>query len=495
MASAESLQGGLTRRQMLQYGLYGALGGTLLAPRRSYGVVRQNQGRSSNVILISIDTLRADHLGCYGSHRNTSPNIDSFAERAHLFSQAYAPTPWTLPSHAGMLTGVHPLRMGMNALDSSIPEAAPVIAESLRDAGFSTAAFVDSLPKGYVGAERGFGRGFQTFSHVPGPRLKLDLPYVHDMSDSVDQALQWLNNRDVTKPFFLFLHTKSVHSMPNPRQKRDDLDGSPYDPPGTGRPHFVEEGREFRWRPGFGRHLNHYNRQFLSGELRPQDYPRDRLEGLEALYDSCIYYVDEHIGRLLDALSALGIWDDSVIIVTADHGEAFLEHRFFVHNEVYNQLLHVPLVVKFPDNSDRKIIDTPVALEDIAPTIFTLLGMDIPEMVTGVPLPMVSSVPKEDRSLFAYCEGLRDVKEEFSLQEGPWKIVYHMYTNERWQPELYDRSVDPEELSPLAGHDERKARMTARLLQWKDAGSPGISREIELDRKTIEHLRALGYLD
>ena len=227
--------------------------------------------RPPNVILISIDTLRADHLGSYGYERDTSPELDRFAAESVRYGHAVAPAPWTLPSHAGMLTGRHPFEMGVTEQDSRLPEHVQTLAETLAGVGYQTAAFVDSLKKGFVGAERGFDRGFDVYSHAPHVRKA---KYRYDMKTTVDVSTDWLSKRDPERPFFLFLHTKSVHTSPaDPKVARES--DVPYHKPEPYRGRFLEGGKErFRWTDAGGAFgvafLKNVNRRILAGEMEPE---------------------------------------------------------------------------------------------------------------------------------------------------------------------------------------------------------------------------------
>ena len=175
--------------------LLGLAGAALAAPAGAPGA--PSAGAAPNVLLISIDTLRADHLGSYGYAKPTSPVLDALAARSVRFADAHAPTPWTLPSHAAMLTGRHPLELGILDKAGRIPDGAATVAERLGARGYQSAAFVDSGKGGNVGASRGFARGFDVFEHGPhggGGRFQ------HDVARTVDAGVAWLGRRDPARP-------------------------------------------------------------------------------------------------------------------------------------------------------------------------------------------------------------------------------------------------------------------------------------------------------
>jgi arylsulfatase A-like enzyme len=487
-----NLPEGLTRRDVLSNGLYSCLGGALSSCLWVSGCGKRGRKSRPNVLLISIDTLRADHLGCYGYKRDTSRNIDDFAAESIRFDKVYAPTPWTLPSHAAMLTGIHPFSLGMDNRWSIIPPDCPSLASLLKNAGYQTIAFVDSMPKGFLGAERGFDRGFESFNHAPYlPRFK----YKYDMAVTVDVASQWLEKRDKKSPFFIFLHTKSVHGCPP--VKGGDPRGFPYDKPEPYRCRYLTaEQARLNWRPPFVVCLRNYNELIVQGKMDPRKYPRLRIEALKGQYDAGIYYTDEHFGRLITLLGDMRLLDDMVVIFTADHGEAFLEHRFFIHKEVYKELLHVPLIVHLPGQHNGSIIRSPAALRDIVPTILRLASIDVPEEVSGIELPMNPATKRARRQFYAYYQfGSEVFKDEFSLQQDDWKFVYYQTTDNKWHSELYNITKDPEEKNPIVKQAERKKALCQELLSWIASKSSFGNKRINLDVETMQHLKSLGYVD
>ncbi len=438
-----------------------------------------------NVILVSIDTLRADHLGCYGYERETSPHLDRLAAGSLVCANAIAPAPWTLPSHAGLLTGRHPFEMGVTDQKSKLPEDARTLAERLSEAGYQTAAWVDSAAGGFVGAQRGFDRGFDAYRHAPHAKG----PYRYDMRATVDAALGWLGTRDPERPFFLFLHTKSVHTAPADRRLFAESD-APYHKPPEVRRRFLPGGEErFRWSDASGAvgvgWLKEMNRRLDAGELDPAAFPRDRLEELIGLYDAGIWYTDRELGRLVAELERLGLAQDTLLVVTADHGEAFLDNRSFLHREVYGAVLRVPLVVHDP-GGPTGVLDEPVSLVDVAPTILERLGLP-PGDLDGRPLP-ASDAAAAPRALFSSTAG--GLSKASALQEDGWKLVL-LRAGESWTSELYHADEDPLDQRP-ASDPAREARMLADLRAWLDearAQAPGL----ELDAEAMDELEKLGY--
>jgi arylsulfatase A-like enzyme len=441
-----------------------------------------------HLLLLSIDTLRADHLGCYGYERATSPELDRFAARSVRYENASAPTPWTLPSHVAMLSGRHPYEVGIVDYRSSIPEDVPLLAESLRGAGYRTAAFVDSAPGGLLGAEHGFLRGFERYQHAPhaGPAH-----YRYDMAVTVDAALGWLEQRDPEAPFFLFLHTKSVHTTPGERAVVAASD-APYDKPQAYRTRFLPGGTQrFAWGEGARRgvhHLRALNERIADGRFDRGAFSESQRRELIGLYDAGIYYTDEHFGRLLAGLARLGLDRDTLVVVTADHGEAFGEHRFFLHKELYAPLLRVPLIVHDPRDPGGRVVSRPVALADVAPTLLERTGLPALPGASGRPLPRRDAETAPDRSFFHYFHFEPDhFYEAYALRDGDFKLVHHKLRGEPgFRSELYDTRRDPGEL-------QRTAALLARLQARLETGARAPT--LELGADAIESLRALGYLE
>lgn len=439
-----------------------------------------------NLLLISIDTLRADHLGCYGAKRPTSPRLDRFASSAVRFEHAYAPAPWTLPSHAALLTGVHPYRLGMRDNTARLPSDVPTLAERLAEAGYQTAAIVDSRPGGYVGAARGFDRGFDEYLHHPGRGTPGSSPSLRDdVAVTVASAEAWLDRRDRKRPFFLFLHTKSVHAVPSAARCFDER-CFPYDKPDPYRFRFLPEARATAtWRSaelGSGQaFLWAHNREVLAGRRSPGAVTPPEAAQLEALYDAGVAYVDEHLGRFLERAEGSGLLAGTTVVITSDHGEAFGEHGLFMHQQVYEELLRVPLVVRLPGAARGRVEGRLVVLEDVAVTLAALAGLEARPPMTGRPLPLSETEPgaavEADEPFFAYyLFGPRQPYRAFAVARGDLKLVAHTARPQgELDFELYDLRADPAERSPLATADPRLPELRAlleRLLRQPPIGTP-----------------------
>jgi arylsulfatase A-like enzyme len=454
-------------------------------------------------VVVSVDTLRADHLGAYGYARDTSPQIDRFAARSRRYANAWAPAPWTLPSHAALLTGRDPLELGIADLRSALPDGVSTLAEWLGRAGYATAAFVDSRPRGFVGAERGFARGFDAFVHEP---RRPGTAFRDDMAATVDAALEWLDARDRSRPFLLFLHTKSVHAKRTHGWALDPAAVAetdvPYEKPEPWRSRFLPGGRtRYAWHDpadpavSGARYLERLNEQLAAGRLASADVEAARIEELVALYDAGIAYVDEHFGRLLAGLAQRGLDRSTVVVLTADHGESFLERRLFLHVQLGPETLRVPLIVHDPRDPAGTVIETPVALADVAPTLVARAGLPVPPGLSGAELPAADGAPRPAAASLSYYHLVDGyLYEGFALRDGPWQLRL-----ERWRGEaeprvaLFDLRADPDERTPVVDDPERLRAMRADLEARLAARAGAPTRSIELGAETREELRALGY--
>ncbi|MFT5285259.1 MAG: arylsulfatase A-like enzyme [Planctomycetota bacterium] len=451
-----------------------------------------------NFLLLSIDTLRADHLGIYGYERDTSPNLDRFAKRSIRFERALAPAPWTLPSHIAMLSGRHPYRLGIDGIDSSIPEGVPMLAGILGAAGYQTAAFVDSSKAGYLGAERGFERGFDRYEHGP---FTPEQEVKYDIAKTVDVGLDWLGARDPLRPFFLFLHTKSVHAAPVAEEWSGNNDRPYISPEPFGSQFLPESHEEQGWRNDDDhrgvRYLRDLNEKLADGEIEKGLFSEARIAELRALYDGGIRYVDAEFERLLTGLDELELSDNTVLVVTSDHGEAFIEHYFFLHKEVFSAESWVPLIVYDPRLTEPAVKSATVSLLDVVPTILARAGMRIDASIDGRDLLKGGLEADDERGIFSYSKIRKDpLYEAFALERGKYRLIYHKHRKwDEFRADLFDRSSDPNELVAIDSSPELKSAMLDELVELMRAKTSVDGTRIELDEDTLDGLRSLGYVD
>jgi arylsulfatase A-like enzyme len=435
---------------------------------------------SPNVLLVSIDTLRADHVHCYGYGRETTPMIDTLAREGARFATVVAPTTWTLPSHLTMLTGLPPEGHGVVRSFMRLPSRTVTLAEVFRDAGYATAGFV-SAP--YLAAEYGFFRGFDTYDDWSAGGISHESSWKTTSSPVllrlVDRWLSAWSNRKTRRPFFLFVHMFDVHSDYTPPPPFNTL----FDPGYRG------------WVDGVG----------VIGDTRfgPGTKPRD-LAHLVALYDGGIRFTDLYLGKILDRVRALGVLDDTIVVVTADHGEEFLEHGVLTHRtNLYDTTLLVPLVIRFPRRVPAgTVVPQQVRLMDVPATILGLAGVMPPPRFARVHLgdprvctdlsPLIGRHPRKRPALpaFADLEGRLA-----AIRTDRYKLIIPV--RDPASAELYDLEADPGERTNVAARlPALTDELRHDLLEWRRAwaASGAAARPLTLDRQMIRRLRSLGYV-
>lgn len=434
------------------------------------------------VILISIDTLRADHLGCYGYERDTSPAIDALARDSIRFSRAFSQSSWTLPSHVSLMTSQYPSTHRVTDDRFALPEEATTLADALQGAGYHTAGFVTWI---YVSEVYGFAQGFDEF------RTLIDRPQLEPASgrgafpaqEAVSTVKSWLTQNQAD-PFFLFVHLFDPHMDYDPPAPYDTLFDPEYEGFATG---------QYRWMQPYIAGLNEF----------PLDIrPRDR-EHVEALYDGEIRYVDRQIEGLLTAIDeAVGL-DRCLVILTSDHGEEFGEHGSMEGHgwTLYDEIVHVPLLVRLPAR-DRAgtTVDLPVELIDVAPTILAQLGLKAPDPFQGHSL----LVEADGGPKVAYCETDRFNVIKRVVRGASHKLIHTRNTgrNAAGVPiqdgyELYDLEKDPGETQNLYDPQSPIAIALTDLLARHAAATTGAQPpppSAQLSPADIELLRSLGYV-
>lgn len=430
----------------------------------------------ASVILVSLDTLRSDHLGCYGYARPTSPRIDAFAKSATLYTRAMASSSWTLPSHASMFTGQAPFEHQAHTFlqkgNYNVHRLATdrvTLAEALGGMGFETAAFAAN--QAFLGRHWRLDQGFATYQ---AERVKA--------REINARALRWLDERK-GKPFFLFLNYMETHR--------------PYD--ATPQPRFIAAPVA----PDEGAMLDELHRVVMpaSGPL-----PADLAQKVIDQYDAAIANVDAALGELLDRLEKDGRFKDTVIVLTSDHGEYFGEHHLVEHGkDIYQPVISVPLIIRAPGKGKgasataAKTIDTLMDSSDIPRLIAAHMPSGLSDRLAELfPLapgghPVISEIHYALKSSVENSEWghrLRRIRQ--ALFEGPWKYIQSSDDHH----ELYDLSRDPGETDNLiASQPEVAARLARQLDQWlvsRRPAAPPAPLE-ELDEEDLKRLKSLGY--
>lgn len=453
-------------------------------------------GRPRNLLLVVVDTLRADRLGCYGHDRATSPHLDALAADAVLFERAFAPSPYTAASHSSLFTSLYPnthlvwnraIVEGGAQIFPALSDNAVTLAEVLREAGFQTAAIADG---GFVQEERGLAQGFDLFeSRTLG------------VTDRVDRALRWLREeRDPARPFFLFLHTYEVHSPYMP--PLDFVDRFDPDYRGPLR-EAVEQARAWVAANPSENPINKPQELFFKPLFRADELSAADKAFVRTLYDAEIAFTDQELGRFLAGLREHGLERETAIVVTADHGEEFWEHDYWGHHKLWEETLHIPLIVRLPEGPRGLRRADPLDLVDLMPSLLDELGLPVPEMAAGRSIALgAASGPVESRPLVAQANHPFALA-AFRYPEG--KAIFFVKPDQA--DAVFDVAADPEERADLAD-----SALGQELLDRARADRQAFERETEQRRERfrlhpklralerlsadkLAELTALGYID
>jgi arylsulfatase A-like enzyme len=433
-----------------------------------------------NVILIVVDTLRADHLSHYGHELPTAEPLDPLRDRATLFTQAYAPAPLTGPSTASLLTGLLPARHGALVHGVRLNGELRTLAEILRDHGWHTAAVSFNVN---VSTKTGFDQGFDRFDDHLGRTLQYP-----DVGEMVEKVRAWLAE-PIREPFLLYLQPMNVHGPYRvPKSRRRSLLRRP--PTGG----FVYYGYPMR-------EIMTAGRLDLRDEVGP-----GILRSLSEQYDTAIRYTFEELAAILALLESRGRFDESLLVLAADHGEELFDHGGFSHGySLHREVLHVPLYVKLPGQRRSARVETPVSLVDVVPTLIDALGLEVPRALDGRSLllriraALDGGVQEPPRPLLFQTAWVQRAVERAMLS-GRHKLIEieRNYEGLRDAVRLYDVRDDPAEQRDLAARrpdlvESLRREMRDRFRALEERALPaGPTVVEEMDRRRLE---ALGYLD
>jgi arylsulfatase A-like enzyme/Flp pilus assembly protein TadD len=394
-----------------------------------------------NVVFITIDTLRPDHLGCYGYRRIQTPSIDSLAADGIRFQRAYTSVPVTLPSHTVIFTGTYPLLSGVHDFAANkLNPAQPTLASVLKAQGYATAAVIGSA---VLDSRFGLNHGFDFYyDHFDFNRLQeSNLDEMERPGNVVaDVTLDWLE-KNYQKKFFLWMHLYDPHY--------------PYRPP----PPYSEEYKE-----------------------RP--------------YDGEIAFADVQLGRLLRFLREKGLYRNTLIVLSGDHGESLGEHGEKTHGFfIYNATLHVPLIIRLPGSTSPQTVSELVNLADLMPTVLEFLKVTVPPQVQGTNLLPLMTTKKPAQPRHLYAETFLP-RLHFNWSELRSAETENLHFIEAPKPELYDLSKDPAETHNLyaekkAVAEEMRARLAALIRDYGAAQE--LAEKTGLDPALMERLKSLGY--
>ena len=460
-----------------------------------------------NVVVVLIDTLRADHLGAYGYDKPTSPTIDALAREATLFDGVTAQAPWTKPSVASLMTGRFVHHHGVVSSRDALADDAHTLAEAMRERGYRTAAFSGNP---WITPEFRFDQGFAEFKsgRAMGPQLtvlyqtlrRLDRVTHLDLArrafwgasanlgnserdrQLTDAAVEWIGQQPAGSPFFLYMHLIGPHD--------------PYDPPLD----YVRRFREPGWdgRKGPTRPPARVQTDFDTAA------PLDAAAraALVAQYDGAIAFADEQLGRLVEALRRSGQLEHTLLVVTADHGEEFYEHRNWRHgNQLYDEVVHVPLLFRFPGRAEAARRSDLAMLVDLFPTLVALIdgAPTDDKALDGRPL-FASGAATATHTAFSehwWFEG--GTYSSRMIRRGGMKLMESRdETRGQERTELYDLATDASEQrnlleNPTAVSENNVGELQGLLARFGDKVSVASAVRVDMEQSTKERLRQLGY--
>jgi arylsulfatase A-like enzyme len=435
-----------------------------------------------NIVLITLESLRTDHLEVLGGARSTAPYLEALGGEAVVYEDAHAVTSWTLASHASIFTGLYPTAHRTTGPKSRLNDSYTTLAEILSENGYQSAG-VASGP--YLTTAYNLHQGFELYDDSPAEAVDLDAHA--DVTNPQMESLleEFLNRqRDPTRPFFLFAYYWDPHY--------DYIPPPPYDEM------FVDDECE-------AVDVTEYeatNR--VHARIRP-----GQLRFVISQYDGEIRWTDESLGKLFRLLKEKGLWEDTAVVVTSDHGEEFFDHGHKGHkHNLYAETVRVPLIIKYPRGRPRGRDARLVSLVDLFPTILDLAGVTSPvphqgRSLIGPPPDSERAIYHELLSIFFFPRpgksGMtKRVEEWFAVRQGDYKLIT---VPRKRRVELYHVLEDPEEKVDVAAAETAKVKELLEMLdRWQSrtqelSRGPAEAGEAELDPDALERLRSLGYLD
>jgi len=440
------------------------------------------EGRS--LVLITMDTTRTDHLGAFGRTDSPTPTIDALAADGVRFTRAYAPMGQTLPSHATMFTGQGPRSHGALENFYPLPEGAHTLAERLADRGYETVGVIGAL---VLAEDSGIAQGFGVWDQ-PSGQWKTDQghPPERPAAQVTDGALAWALRRESDGPYFLWVHYYDPHG--------------PYEPPGHFRPSISREAVSTM-----------VTEASMQGAFSQADAPLTKIAETWFNYAAELEYTDAQVGRLLEGLRARGMLDDAVVAVASDHGEGLYEHGHKGHGvNLFEELMHVPLIVTAPDGElSGTVVDQPVQLQDLLPTLLTAVGQQAPEDVEGHDLwsaaregrapprqPIFIERPHyNEQRLDKHNPRGRPREHEHGVVVAVIADGHKLVRQVDGSVQLFDLATDPAERDDLSGLDPERTTLLGGLLDDYErrfqVAEPGSGESVSPER--AESLNQLGY--
>ncbi len=440
------------------------------------------------MVLISLDTLRQDHVGAYvPGEPSATPNLDAFATESIILESVWAPVPFTLPSHMTMFTSLDPDVHGVTTKRSRLSETLPTLPEKLRSAGYRTAGVVSNL---WMKGEFGFARGFDEYERVP-----YGLTYADRI---IGRAFELVEQGPAGEPLFLFLHFIDAHSdfadvtensLPYfvSNQILERLGVDPVDP------RFCDD--EGRCATDF----------LIAADDESRQVDPATVDLMAALYRGGVEDLDRSVGSFFAGLRQRGLYDDALIVVTADHGEEFREHGLFIHVQPYVESLAVPMMIRLPGGAHAgRRVDVVAELTDLKPTLLELLGLPLPGGLQGRSLASHLVGPAAPATAHAALGRDKKRHQRYSLRTHELTLIHDF---ESGRSELYDRLLDPDETIDVGSRRpddvarllaDLRSRLRANQVLRASLSAPEADPSPAADVLTDEErdrLRAIGYLD
>lgn len=412
--------------------------------------------RPRRVVLVSLDTLRAKSMSAYGYDRPTTPAFEAMLDEGTLFQNAFTTFTNTLGSHMSMMTGLYPASHRVRASNRTLDTAVPTLAMAMRDAGYETAAFTENaLLRADAGFQRGFARYYENKEIFDG---------AGDAAGTFRRALDWAKTRPTSEPLFLFVHTYEVHA--------------PYVPP----EYTENELGELTWEEAAGKTAF------------------DRLD----LYEREVVHLDRLLADFLKELQSLAPEGDLLLVITADHGEEFMEHGAIAHLQLYDEVMKIPMFMRWPEHIPGGVrIETPVSLVDLVPTILQLVGGDAPE-TDGVSLvPLLEGAEISRDAVLGQTASSKFTKGGVAYVARGQDAKCLVNGENGGNIECYDLLADPLEKTPLSPTDDPKfAHLYEHASSYRDLATrdstdeaEAIDADDEIDPARREKLRLLGYIE
>jgi arylsulfatase A-like enzyme len=434
-----------------------------------------NKSESPNIILIVVDCLRPDHLSCYGYTRNTSPAIDELAGKGVFFRNAYSNAPWTKPSVASIFTSVYPNEHSAISLNDVLPEGVLTIAEFLKNSGFHTCFFNGGNYS--IGREFNFDQGFDYYSLKPFNQNKT--------TGLTDNFISHINSI-YPKKFFAYIHYMDTH-VPYNKNDYNTL----FDPKANT---YLEPGINY---------ISNWHIRIMTHNNRLTEEDRDYLI---SLYDGQIRLVDENIKKIITALKVRKDFDNTVIILTSDHGEEFWEHNNYEHGHtLYNELLHVPLII-YGNRLKHFEVKKQASLIDIFPVIMEMLNIEYKNsFIRGTGLKRIFNRNADQPEDPLFFTGTLYGDEKYSMLKGDKKIIINTSNTKKKEKlygysnkdnlEIYDLTRDPlEKQNPKDSDNQTVSLLKKDLKKFIDLKPQHRNAEVVINDELKEKLMSLGYV-